>query len=234
MPELPGKIRAVVFDIDDTLCLERDYVRSGYRAVAEALRLKLGRDEPPELFQSWLWRRFHANRHAGAIDALNEEMKLGLSADDISELVNIYREHLPAVEPLPHAAGMLSVLHAEFRLGVVSDGYLPGQRLKFESLKLGRFFDAVVFTEQLGRECWKPSPAAFEKISELLGVPHELCAYVGDNSSKDFVSPNKLGWLSVKYLLPGQLHAGKPACEGGEPQVIVRSPGELHAALVSR
>ncbi len=231
MPALPGKIAAVVFDLDDTLYLERDYVRSGYHAVAEALRRKLNRSEP---FDSWLWQRFLAGNSAGAFNALNDAFTLGLSDDDISQLVNVYREHRPAITPLPHAAGMLSTLHCDFKLGLLSDGYLPGQRLKLDAIKIGRFFDAVVFTEQLGRECWKPSPAGFEKIRELLAVPHERCAYVGDNSSKDFVSPNRLGWLSIKYLIPGQVHAHKPACEGGEPQITVHSPGELHAVLVAQ
>ena len=33
MSPSPRKIQAVVFDLDDTLYAERDFVRSGYRAV---------------------------------------------------------------------------------------------------------------------------------------------------------------------------------------------------------
>jgi len=89
----------------------------------------------------------------------------------------------------------------------------------------------VLFTEELGRESWKPSPAGFERVRELLGVPHEACAYVGDNPVKDFIAPNKLGWLSIQYVHPGQVHGEKPAAEGGEPQTIVREPGALCRAL---
>lgn len=228
IPKIPGKIRAVVFDLDDTLYLERDYVRSGYRAIAEHLRAELNRSEPFEIFQKWLWQRFLAGNYSGAFDALNDEFQLGLSTDDVSQLVTVYREHFPSITPLPHVGAMLSVFHQQFQLGLLSDGFMPGQRLKLESLKLGRFFDAVVFTDELGgRETWKPSQAGFEKVRELLNVPHEQCAYVGDNSSKDFVSPNKLGWLTVKYIIPGQVHAHKPPPEGGRPQAIVHSPGEL-------
>ena len=38
MAKASAKIHAVVFDLDDTLYLERYYVRSGYRAVAEHLQ----------------------------------------------------------------------------------------------------------------------------------------------------------------------------------------------------
>ena len=51
----PAKTRAVVFDLDDTLYAERDYVRGGYQAVAEHLRSHLG---CTEVLEDWLWRRF--------------------------------------------------------------------------------------------------------------------------------------------------------------------------------
>jgi putative hydrolase of the HAD superfamily len=37
-----SRIRAIIFDIDDTLYPERDYVLSGYRAVADAFAGRLG------------------------------------------------------------------------------------------------------------------------------------------------------------------------------------------------
>ena len=84
----------------------------------------------------------------------------------------------------------------------------------------------------MGRDFWKPSPRGFEKIGELLDVPHERCAYVGDNPAKDFVAPNALGWRTVQYVRAGQVHGENPPPEGGEPQVIVHLPGELWEALL--
>ena len=65
----------------------------------------------------------------------------------------------------------------------------------------------------------------------LLGSPHGACAYVADNPEKDFVAPNALGWRTIQYLRPGQIHAHKPPAPGGEPQSRVRSPGDLAAGL---
>ena len=99
-------------------------------------------------------------------------------------------------------------------------------------MKLRRFFDAVVFTEELGREFWKPSPRGFELIRESLSVPHEACVYVADNLTKDFVAPNALGWRTIQYLRAEQVHSGLAAADGGQPQQIVRSPGALWEALL--
>ena len=231
MAKTQKNITAVVFDLDDTLYPECRYVLSGYRAVAEHLRRQLGRNEP---FERWLWRRFLAGRTDRAFNEANNHFALGLSDEQIARLVAVYQEHRPNIRPYEHVAGMLSRLHENFRIGLLTDGLLPAQRLKLEALKIGRFFDAVVFTEELGRECWKPSPIGFEKIHEMLHVPHHACAYVADNPAKDFAAPNHLGWLSVQYLQPSQVHAANMPCTGGEPQVVVRSPGELRAALIEQ
>lgn len=220
--------KAVVFDLDDTLFPERQYVRSGYVAVACDLRRRLGRTDP---FESWLWARFLSGQAKGAFDVLNSEFGLGLSPGQVGELVKVYRGHAPRIRPFDGVPELLGRLHGEYRLGLLSDGYMPAQALKLEALKVRRFFDAIVFTEELGRDCWKPSTRGFEAIRDKLTVPHEALAYVADNPAKDFAGPNKLGWLTIQYLHTGQLYADVPACEGGRPRLVVKSPGELIAAL---
>lgn len=222
------KIRAIIFDLDDTLFPERDYVRSGYRAVAEHLRHALGRDEQ---FEHWLWNRFLSGQVAGAFDALNEAFGLALTGDQITELVAMYRSHRPDIRPYEGIPEMLSRLRPRYRLGLLSDGYMPAQRLKLSAVGVERFFDAVVFTEELGREAWKPSEAGFELISKQLDVPHAACAYVADNPAKDFVAPNKLGWRTVQFLRPGQIHAGNSAPEAGRPRDVVYLFGDIHKVL---
>lgn len=222
------RIKAVIFDLDDTLYPERMYVRSGYAAVGRHLREELSRRES---FEDWLWERFCAGRFDKAFDALNEEFRLDLTSEGINELVSVYREHIPQIRLFEGIGQLLRTLAANYRLGLLSDGFLPAQRLKLEALRLGSFFDAIVFTEELGREFWKPSPLGFEKIAELLDTTHDACAYLADNPAKDFIAPNALGWRTIRFVRAGQVHSGRPAPEGGEPQTIVHSPEELRKIL---
>ena len=106
-----------------------------------------------------------------------------------------------------------------------------GARPQGSGNPLERFFDQVLFTEQLGRDSWKPSPAGYQAIAERLGAEAQACAYVADNPAKDFVAANRLGWRTVQYLRPGQIHAHKPAPPDGLPQQIVHHAGELLGAL---
>jgi putative hydrolase of the HAD superfamily len=220
--------QAVVFDLDDTLYAERDYVRGGYRAAASHLREALGRDEA---FEDWLWQRFQAGQASGAFDALNEHFGLGLDAGAIAALVGVYRNHQPDIRPRPGAVEVLRRLRRRCRLGLLSDGYLPAQRLKLDALRIAPMLDAVVMTEEMGRQCWKPAPDGFVAIRAMLATAHEACAYVADNPAKDFIAPNRLGWRSVQLLCPGQIHSANAAPQSGQPQCVIASLDELESVL---
>ena len=248
-------IAAVIFDLDDTLYPEWQYVLGGYRAVCRHLG---ERSAQAGRFEQFLWGRFCRGLSAGAptglpaaerqrerpgqgaFDALNDRFLIGLDSRQVAQLVGIYRGHAPDIRPFGSIPQTLGLLHSRYRLGLLSDGYMPAQRLKLEALGLARFFDAVVFTEEMGREAWKPSPAGFNRIGEMLDAPHEACAYIADNPAKDFIAPNALGWLTVRYVQPGQVHAARrsspaPAnqpLEGSRPKATVHLPGELYQTLV--
>ncbi|MHC4718683.1 MAG: HAD family hydrolase [Planctomycetota bacterium] len=214
-------IRAVVFDLDDTLYRERDYVRSGYRAVDRRLGGG-GR------YARWMWRRFQAGRSRYTFDALGRRFGLGLSGSDVAGLVDVYRSHVPAIRPCRGVVELLRALRRRrIKLGLLSDGSLPAQRLKLDALGLQGLFDAVLFTESIGRRAWKPSPIGFQRLRRRLSVPHERCAYVSDNPAKDFVAPNALGWLTIQWRRPGQIHATKAAPPGGRPRRVIRTGPEL-------
>lgn len=224
----PTEILAVVFDLDDTLYAERDYVYSGYGAAARHLRDAFGRRED---FQSWLWSRFLSGQYERAFNALSDHFHLALSDEQIGELVTVYREHSPDIHPGQGIVQMLQRLRGQLDLGILTDGFLPAQQLKLSALRIAHFFDAVVFTETLGRDAWKPSPAGFEAVASRLDVPHPACAYVADNPAKDFVAPNALGWRTIRYRFDGQVHSREAVLPGGRPQIVATSPGEIFEAV---
>ncbi|MDY7009788.1 MAG: HAD family hydrolase [Planctomycetota bacterium] len=218
-------IRAIVFDLDDTLFLERNYVRSGFAAVGEYLRDQTRRRA---MFERWMWRRFISGRRDGMFDALGKHFGLGLTSSEILRLVDVYRRHRPDIRPCRGVEAVLSRLRRRrLKLGLLSDGFLPAQRLKLEAIGLEKYFHKVIFTEQMGRDAWKPSPRGFESIRRALSAPHAGCVYVADNPAKDFLAPNGLGWLTIQWRRVGQVHADKPTPQGGKPQRVIRSGPEL-------
>jgi len=218
-------IQAVVFDLDDTLYSERDYVRSGYRAVAAAM------SPEASAVAAWMWRRFRHGRTERMFNAAAAAFGLPDDPETIARWVACYRQHRPRIAPHADVVEVLDALRGRVKLGLLSDGFLPAQALKLDALGLRERFDAIVFTEAMGRDCWKPSPAGFERIAAKLGVPHAACAYVADNPAKDFVAPNALGWLTIQWRRDGQVHADAPAADGGTARIVVADAAALLAAL---
>ena len=60
-------------------------------------------------------------------------------------------------------------------------------------------------TEEIGRDCWKPSPAGFIKILNNLDTKPENTVYIADNEKKDFIAPNQLGMPTIQLIRPARI-----------------------------
>lgn len=196
----------VVLDLDDTLYLERDFVRSGFLAVAAAVRVHDGR---PDFFER-AWALF---RQGCRGNVFNRVLGPDASAETVAELVSIYRCHRPDIALTPDAARFLAALPAQVSLGLISDGPEAQQTNKLEALGLLDRFDSVVLTGAWGSRFSKPHPRAFvETMRRLGGRPHDY-VYVADNPAKDFIQPRKLGWRTVRVRRKKGLYAAEAGVE---------------------
>ena len=221
----------VVFDVDDTLYLEADYVRSGFRAVAELVATG-GEISSDEAFD-FLIGCFERGVRGNTFDLLLKQ-RPGLDARfGVSSLVEAYRNHRPQIDFVPGMRELIDDLRARGALlAAITDGPLQSQSRKVEALGLAAFMDPVVLTDRWGREFWKPHPRAFELVAKQWAIPAGRLAYVGDNPGKDFVAPNRLGWSTVRLRLPGQVRVDlEPPDAGHAPGVTVSSIEELELSL---
>ena len=186
-------ISALVFDLDDTLYPESDFVRSGFAAVGDWLHGEHG----VAGFTEEAGRLFAAGARGRIFDEALQRLNVPGDPDLVATLVQVYRAHTPRLSLYPDAARAVGYFGVRCRLGLLTDGYAATQRNKVAALGIGKRFRAIVFTDDFGRECWKPSPVPFERIGAALEARPAECVYVGDNPGKDFVAPNRLGWLTV-------------------------------------
>ncbi len=212
-----AKYRCVVFDLDDTLYLERDYVRSGFRAVGEWVRERWG--EPR--FSELAWRHFLEGVRGTIFNRALEDLGLPADPEVISEAVRVYREHVPDIALLPDARECLQRLRGRFFLGVITDGPLVSQRRKAEALGLPRLVDHILYTAELGEGFGKPHPRAFEEMQRRAGVRGERCVYIADNPRKDFIAPRQLGWGAIRIVREGGIYAGVESPEGQDAEWTV-------------
>jgi putative hydrolase of the HAD superfamily len=206
-------VSTIIFDLDDTLYDEIDYCKSGFRAVAQYVAERFPGASADSLYEAMLGQ-FEAGNRRTVFNAALESSGIGFDDDCVATLIQAYRDHHPSLTLPAESRRTLDELGKRYRLAILTDGFLPAQKLKVRALGIERYFQSVIYTEELGRENWKPSPLGFQKIMFDLGAEAGECMYVGDNEEKDFIAPNLLGMTTVKLAKPTSLH---PAI-ASEPQ----------------
>lgn len=221
-------IRGLVFDLDDTLFDECEYVQSGFSHVARLL----GESEAEaSAIEAWLTATFESGVRGDTFERLLREFPAFADRTTIDALVQGYRAHPPRISL---ASGMDTLLDAlqrrGTRLGLLTDGPVESQTAKVAALSLDRWFEPIVITGRLGPGFAKPALAGFESIARRWAFAPSELAYVGDNPEKDFVGPRRLGWRTIRLLRPGQLRfAQRPASDAHRPDVDIHDLSDLLA-----
>jgi putative hydrolase of the HAD superfamily len=216
---------AVIFDLDDTLYPERDYVYSGFRAVAEWTEAQFGIPaltgfvELKDLFEQGIrsdtfrhWLRLHKIEHP----------------EFLPEMIQMYRNHQPVIQPFPGVPELLTQLRKSFLLGVLTDGELSRQTKKMIALGLEPYFDDIVFSDHWGREAWKPNPWIFHLALKRIRVAGKKAIYVADNPQKDFFGAKSANIQTIRLRIPNGLYSMiEPQNSDYAPDQEVTSLAEL-------
>jgi putative hydrolase of the HAD superfamily len=172
--------KTVVFDLDDTLAPEIEYLKSAFREIAHKVDCQNAK------LYAVLWDAYQCNNNPFA---RVHELYPQYSVD---YLLQLYRNHFPNY-PENNCKFLLEQLKANgCILGLITDGYSITQRAKLKALGIENLFDLVIISEEFGSA--KPTIANYEVFHQF-NTTHYY--YIADNPSKDFVSPNALGWQTI-------------------------------------
>jgi HAD superfamily hydrolase (TIGR01509 family) len=175
IPTLPGRFRAVIFDLDGLLL---DTEPGWHRAEAELLR-----------------------RHGATYGAADETATIGWSveatvaryaqrlglAEDVvpilsRELLDIVRkEYSGDIEMRPGAAELVSKLRGRVPLGIASNTALSLLLLGLERAEIADSFDAIVSAESVGHP--KPAPDVYVEVCRRLAVEPSVTVCLEDSES---------------------------------------------------
>lgn len=227
MPLDMARVRAVVFDMDDTLLDWRRAEREAIRRLADLHFAGHGipEDRVREAYAAVMAENlagWKARREWLYIDARLRILaeRLGAPASlQVADLVATFaREATAALRLLEGAeAAMAAARRSGRKTAILTNGRSDVQRPKVRAFGLHTAVDFVGVTEELG--AWKPDPAAFLLVLDTLGVQPAEALMVGDNEDFDIAPAKALG-LQTAWVDPQR--RSRP-----DADVVVATPAEL-------
>jgi putative hydrolase of the HAD superfamily len=201
-------LEGLVLDVDDTLYMEHTYVASGFRAAGDCLADSHGIDGLAEAALAL----FEEGVRGDIFDRALTELGVRPAKTLITELLNRYRTHQPDIELLPDVRSLMdAVALRRLPIAVITDGPAESQRAKIAALGIEPACDLIIVTSDHVGVLPKPDFSAYELVQKHWGLEPAALAYIGDNPSKDFIAPHRLGWRTVRVRRPGGLHEVVPS-----------------------
>ncbi len=191
-------IKLIIFDLDNTLT---DFVKMKDRAIEAAVQsmIDAGLMFSPERIRSEIYRIYDEE----GIEYQKVFNKLLLSLLGridykilAAGIVGYRRAREASLVLYPHVkVTLIELIKRGLKLAVVSDAPRQEAWLRLCYLQLHHIFDTVITYDDTGE--YKPSPAPFKKVLEILGVEPNEAIMVGDWPERDIVGAAELGIRTV-------------------------------------
>jgi putative hydrolase of the HAD superfamily len=174
----------IVFDLDDTLYDEIDFVKSGFKEIANYLQ--------NGSYYDYMLDIFNREGSGKVFNNLIEEYDLKVS---LNKLIEIYRFHTLNIQLSSDSEELLNFAKS-YKTALISDGHYIMQKNKFNVLNLNKFIEYPIFTDFYHTK--KPEQKPYKMVMERFNN-EEKFVYISDNPKKDFIAVKELGWIGIRY-----------------------------------
>jgi putative hydrolase of the HAD superfamily len=200
-------IRAVIFDLDNTLTDFMHMKQASIEAAADAMldagldaRLPDSSEERPRERVIRRIREIYDREGIEYQKVFNTYLGEELGEVDhkflAAAIVGYRRARDSALLPYPHVhLALHQLMRRQLKLAVVSDAPRESAWMRLVYLNLHHVFDEVVTFEDTGLR--KPDPAPFEMALRKIGVPATEALMVGDWPDRDMAGAKALGIRTV-------------------------------------
>ena len=187
----------LVFDLDDTLYDEKQFVYSGFFEVENWIS-EMSQTSSNIIYESMV-KDLSVN---GRGEVFNNALKIYFhkTKKNIKKCISIYRLHKPRISLEKDVVNLLIELGKTYELYIVTDGNKIVQNNKIKSLDVEKYIKKAFITYRYGLKASKPSLKCFEIIKNIEKINWQELVYIGDNPNKDFVNLNKVDAITIRVL----------------------------------
>ena len=183
----------IVFDLDDTLYKEIDFVKSAYIYINSYINYRFNLDLSNNIKKC-------LDGAVNFFDLINSKLHPDHNFP-IEKYLELYRFHYPEIRLSDDATFFLDmILSHNIDFSIITDGRSISQRNKIKALGLNHLAQNIIISEETGHE--KPHLNNFKIIEKI--YPNKKLLYIADNTTKDFLAPNILKWDTICLLDNGQ------------------------------
>lgn len=193
--ENQAEIKAVLFDLDDTLVNSK---MAEYKAICEfkSLHNEFNQVEDAEFAKSWgkitmeIYEKYHQGKisfeelRIGRMQGLFNYYSINISDENAKEKFkdyqNIYEKNWILFDD---AKEVLENLKNKYKLVILSNGDGKQQRKKIEYTGLNKYFSDIVISSEVGYS--KPEKEIFEIACKMINLKPENCIMIGDKYKVD-------------------------------------------------
>lgn len=190
-------VKAVIFDLDDTLYPQKEYSRQCLLATSDYISGLSGVDV--KLIKKTLNEILDKNgiEYKYAFNDLFTAIGFD-GVPHLKKILELFGACQPKLQLFDNVFEVLTSLKDAYRLALLTDGYEKVQHFKVRELGLNNFFEEILVTFTLGEENRKPSVMPYQIMLEKLGLEPFECVYVGNDPNRDFLACKKIGMKSLR------------------------------------
>ena len=236
-------LKAVLFDLDETLLADRAGTIEAARRVCAGLVPHMPDIEPSSLFDTYIQISDAVWTSLGSVPQMSNATTSGGQAIRIhiweqalaqlgstdgplaQEAARLYAlERRDTYVLFPDVEDALRQLQSRCRIGIVTNGAAGTTREKIAITGLNRYAEVVKVSGELGYG--KPDPLIFQDALEALGIQPGRAVHVGDSLLSDVAGAKAAGIMAVWVN-----RDSRPQDVNVEPDAEVQGLGDLFSIL---
>lgn len=181
-------LKAIAFDLDNTLYNQDDFELFALKEVAEKISRLYGKSSDEYFYQ--LRELYFSGVRSRTFDIMMQSVH-GKLPDDWEEamqkvILPTYRASTPNLKLFPEARILLDTLKKkECRIALITNGNELIQNKKIDLLGIRDYFDKIYISDSYSPPARKPDLRMFEDFLEDFSILGLEAAYFGDNEDSD-------------------------------------------------